>query len=71
MESERNKICDAYMPATTLEEVNLERKMLMQIMKQIADHSGFLIEEKLRKLLMKQSNGNQLIIKLGNVFQVL
>ena len=71
MEAERKKTFEPYAPATTLEEINLERKMLVHIMKQISDCSGFLIEEKLRELLIKQSPKNRIIVRLDNVFQVL
>ncbi|XP_033227866.1 dynein regulatory complex protein 1 isoform X2 [Belonocnema kinseyi] len=71
MVAERNKMCEPYSPAKTLEEINLERKMLLRIVEQISDRSGFLIEEKLRALLMKQSTENRIIIRVDKVLQAL
>lgn len=70
MEAERNKMYEPYSPATTLEEINLERKMLLRIVEQISDRSEFLIEEKLRELLIEQSTENRIIIQIDKVFQV-
>lgn len=64
-------MCEPYKPATTLEEINLERKLLVHIMKLISDRAGFLIEDKLKELLLNQSNENQIIVRLDNVFQVM
>ncbi|XP_043476968.1 dynein regulatory complex protein 1 [Leptopilina heterotoma] len=71
IDAEKMKMCEPYKPATTLEEINLERKLLVHIMKLISDRAGFLIEDKLKELLLNHSSENQIIVRLDSVFQAL
>lgn len=71
MDAEKLKMFEPFKPAVTLEEINLERKLLLHIMKLISDRAGFLIEDKLKELLVNHSNENQIIVRLDNVFQVI
>ncbi|XP_043274905.1 dynein regulatory complex protein 1 [Venturia canescens] len=54
-----------------LEDLNLERKLLNHILQQISDHTGFLIEDRLKELLAPHSSHDNNIIRLDNVFQAL
>ncbi|KAL6440299.1 hypothetical protein ACFW04_003104 [Cataglyphis niger] len=70
--AEENKtICKPYKPANTIEEINLERRLLNHIIKQIADSCDYLIENKLLELLLPYTAKDQLVIRLDNVFQAL
>jgi len=68
--NEKKIICKAYKPASTIEEINLERQLLNRIIKQISDRCDYLIEDKLLELLLPYTTNDQLIIRLDNVFQV-
>lgn len=70
MADEKKTICKSYKPANTIEEINLERRLLNHIMKQIADCCDYLIENKLLELLLPYTAKDQLVIRLDNVFQV-
>ncbi|KYM79775.1 hypothetical protein ALC53_09697 [Atta colombica] len=69
--NEKKIICKAYKPASTIEEINLERQLLNRIIKQISDRCDYLIEDKLLELLLPYTTNDQLIIRLDNVFQAL
>ncbi|XP_011706979.1 PREDICTED: dynein regulatory complex protein 1 homolog, partial [Wasmannia auropunctata] len=51
--------------------MNLERRLLNRIVKQIADRCDYLIEDRLLELLLPYTANDQLIIRLDNVFQAL
>lgn len=68
--NEKKLICESYKPASTIEEMNLERRLLNRIVKQIADRCDYLIEDRLLELLLPYTANDQLIIRLDNVFQV-
>lgn len=70
MAEEKKTICKSYKPANTIEELNLERRLLNHILKQIADSCDYLIENKLLELLLPYTAKDQLVIRLDNVFQV-
>lgn len=70
MADEKKAICKSYKPANTIEEINLERRLLNHIIKQIADCCDYLIENKLLELLLPYTAKDQLVIRLDNVFQV-
>ncbi|XP_020710437.2 dynein regulatory complex protein 1 [Athalia rosae] len=65
------EICKPYVVATTLTEVNAERQLLYTILNQISDHTGFLIEDRLRELLTPYTVDEKHIIRLNNIFQAL
>ncbi|KYN42803.1 hypothetical protein ALC56_02605 [Trachymyrmex septentrionalis] len=69
--NEKKIICKAYKPASTIEEINLERQLLNRIIKQISDRCDYLIEDKLLELLLPYTANDQLVIRLDNVFQAL
>ncbi|KAM0731882.1 Dynein regulatory complex protein 1-like protein [Formica fusca] len=71
MAEEKKTICKSYKPANTIEEINLERRLLNHIIKQIANSCDYLIENKLLELLLPYTAKDQLIIRLDNVFQAL
>ncbi|XP_014480631.1 PREDICTED: dynein regulatory complex protein 1 [Dinoponera quadriceps] len=68
---EKRLICKSYKPASTIEEINLERRLLNHIIKLIADRCDYLIEDKLLQLLVPYTANDQLVIRLDNVFQAL
>lgn len=70
MINEKKTICESYKPAKAIEEINLERRLLNRIIKQIADCCDYLIEDKLLELLLPYTTNDQLVIRLDNVFQV-
>lgn len=51
-------------------EIRLEKQVLNNILKQISNTSGYLIENKLQELILHRSEEEKTIIKLDNVFQV-
>ncbi|XP_024890505.1 dynein regulatory complex protein 1 isoform X1 [Temnothorax curvispinosus] len=69
--NEKKTICESYKPASTIEEINLERRLLNRIIKNIADRCDYLIEDRLLELLLPYTANDQLIIRLDNVFQAL
>ncbi|CAL1676124.1 unnamed protein product [Lasius platythorax] len=71
MADEKKAICKSYKPANTIEEINLERRLLNHIIKQIADRCDYLIENELLELLLPYTAKDQLVIRLDNVFQAL
>ncbi|EZA58830.1 Coiled-coil domain-containing protein-like protein [Ooceraea biroi] len=71
MADERRIICKSYKPASTIEGINLERRLLNHIIKHIADQCDYLIENKLLELLLPYTTNDQLIVRLDNVFQAL
>ncbi|XP_032669249.1 dynein regulatory complex protein 1 isoform X2 [Odontomachus brunneus] len=68
---EKRLINKSYKPASTIEEINLERRLLNHIIKLIADRCDYLIEDKLLQLLLPYTANDQLVIRLDNVFQAL
>nr|XP_012229395.1 PREDICTED: dynein regulatory complex protein 1 [Linepithema humile] len=71
MADEKRTICKFYKPANTIEEINLERRLLNHIIKHIADSCDYLIENRLLELLLPYTANDQLVIRLDNVFQAL
>lgn len=65
------KVLDFHEKPNNLEDLNLERKLLNHILELISDHTGFLIEDRLKELLIPHSNRDNIIIRLDNVFQVI
>ena len=65
------KIFETSQTSKRLDTINLERRLLNHILKLISDHSGFLIEDKLRELLSSHTSNDNIIIRLENVFQVI
>lgn len=63
-------MCKSYKPASTIEEINLERRLLNHIIKLIVDRCDYLIEDRLLELLLPYTANDQLVIRLDNVFQV-
>lgn len=68
--NEKKTICESYKAASTIEEINLERRLLNRIIKHIADRCDYLIEDRLLELLLPYTANDQLVIRLDNVFQV-
>lgn len=64
------KIFEPHRAPTVLVDSNLERLLLNHILKEISDHTGFLIEDRLRELLAPHTRNDNIIIRLDNVFQV-
>lgn len=54
----------------SLTEARLEREVLSNILKQISNCSGYLIEDKLQELISNRNEEDKTIIRLDNVFQV-
>ncbi|XP_025154296.1 dynein regulatory complex protein 1 [Harpegnathos saltator] len=69
--AEKRLTCKSYKPVSTIEEINLERRLLNHIMKLIADRCDYLIEDKLLQLLLPYTTNDQLVIRLANIFQAL
>lgn len=70
MVEEKRTMCKSYKPASTLQEINLERRLLNHIIKHISDRCDYLIEDGLLELLSPFTANDQLVIRLDNVFQV-
>ncbi|KAL6267785.1 hypothetical protein P5V15_000856 [Pogonomyrmex californicus] len=68
---EKRTICKSYKPASIIEEINLERRLLNHIIKHIANRCDYLIEDRLLELLLPYTANDQLIIRLDNIFQAL
>ncbi|KAI4482971.1 hypothetical protein M0802_013547 [Mischocyttarus mexicanus] len=68
---EKKQMPIIYKKATTLEDINLERRLLNHIMKQISEQSGYLIDDNIQKLLLPYTIEDNIIIRLDNVFQAL
>lgn len=64
-------ITKSYKPATTLEEINLERRLLNHILKLISEHCDYLIEDTLKNLLSDYAEKDKLVIRLDKVFEVI
>ncbi|XP_020291637.1 dynein regulatory complex protein 1 isoform X2 [Pseudomyrmex gracilis] len=69
--TEKRTLCKSYTPANTIEEINLERRLLNHIIKHIADCCDYLIEDRLLSLILPYTANDQLVIRLDNVFQAL
>ena len=54
----------------TAEVAASKKRLLHHILEQVADQSGFLIEEKLNQLLMRYTNDEKTLVRLDNVFAV-
>ncbi|XP_076626610.1 dynein regulatory complex protein 1 [Colletes latitarsis] len=67
----RKIISKSYEPATTLEDINLERRLLNHISKLISDHCDYLIEDTLKNLLSDFAENDKLLIRLDKVFEAL
>lgn len=59
-----------YKPPTTLEEINLERRLLNHIFKLISNQCDHFIEDTLKILLSEYTEENNLLIRLDKVFEV-
>ncbi|KAJ8681141.1 hypothetical protein QAD02_016928 [Eretmocerus hayati] len=70
-EKERLKIYDCDRLERTPSELELERRILNNILKQISECSGYLIEDKLQELIASRTEEEKTIIRLDNVFQAL
>ncbi|KAG7209368.1 hypothetical protein KM043_015468 [Ampulex compressa] len=68
---QKGAISTSYKPAVTLKEINLERRLLNHIIKQISDHCDYFIDDSLQELLLSHTENDKLIIRLDNVFQAL
>ncbi|KOX80024.1 hypothetical protein WN51_06436 [Melipona quadrifasciata] len=68
---QRKIITKSYKPATTLEEINLERRLLNHILKLISEHCDYLIEDTLKNLLSDYAEEDKLLIRLDKVFEAL
>ncbi|KAH0952940.1 hypothetical protein HN011_007629 [Eciton burchellii] len=69
--AERKIISKSYKPADTIEQINLERRLLNHIIRHVADQCDYLIEDKLLELLLPYTINDQLVVRLDNVFQAL
>ncbi|XP_006614193.1 dynein regulatory complex protein 1 [Apis dorsata] len=67
----RRTITKLYKPPTTLEEINLERRLLNHIFKLISNQCDYLIEDTLKILLSEYTEENNLLIRLDKVFEAL
>uniref|UniRef100_A0A668SUV1 Dynein regulatory complex protein 1 n=1 Tax=Oreochromis aureus TaxID=47969 RepID=A0A668SUV1_OREAU len=56
---------------TGVEEGELSSETLMKVMELLCDETGFLVEDKLRKLLVPMEKNEQTIVKLHSLFAVL
>ncbi|XP_014235339.1 dynein regulatory complex protein 1 [Trichogramma pretiosum] len=70
-ERDRVNIFDFDKAKKSLSDMKLEREVLNNILKQIANCSGYLIEDKLQELIADRSEQERTIIQLENVFQAL
>ncbi|CAI5683887.1 unnamed protein product [Oreochromis niloticus] len=57
--------------STGVEEGELSSETLMKVMELLCDETGFLVEDKLRKLLVPMEKNEQTIVKLHSLFAVL
>ncbi|XP_003691004.1 dynein regulatory complex protein 1 [Apis florea] len=67
----RRTISKLYKPPTTLQEINLERRLLNHIFKLISNECDYLIEDTLKTLLSEYTEENNLLIRLDKVFEAL
>ncbi|OAD52188.1 hypothetical protein WN48_02753 [Eufriesea mexicana] len=67
----RKMISKSYKPATSLDDINLERRLLNHILKLISDHCDYLIEDTLKNLLSDYAEEDKLLIRLDKVFEAL
>ncbi|XP_076228445.1 dynein regulatory complex protein 1 [Nomia melanderi] len=67
----KKTISKLYKPATTLEEMNLERRLLNHIAKLVTGHCDYLIEDTLKDLLSQFTEEDNLLIRLDKVFEAL
>ncbi|XP_017788469.1 PREDICTED: dynein regulatory complex protein 1 [Habropoda laboriosa] len=71
-EAEKRKVISkSYKRATSLEEINLERRLLNHILKLISNHCDYLVEDTLKKLLSDYTEEDKLLIRLDKVFEAL
>ncbi|XP_046831239.1 dynein regulatory complex protein 1 [Vespa crabro] len=68
---EKRQMPITYKKAVTLEDINLERRLLNHIMEHISEKSNYLIDDNIQKLLLPYTTENNVIIRLDNVFQAL
>lgn len=67
----RKTISKSYKPATIVEEINLERRLLNHILKLISEHCDYLIEDTLKNLLSDYTEEDKLLIRLDKAFEVM
>ncbi|XP_076675333.1 dynein regulatory complex protein 1 [Andrena cerasifolii] len=67
----RKMISRSYKPATTLEDINLERGLLNHICKLISENCDYLIEDTLKELLSNYTEDDKLLIRLDKIFEAL
>ncbi|XP_015430872.1 PREDICTED: dynein regulatory complex protein 1 [Dufourea novaeangliae] len=67
----RRMISKTYDAATTLNELNLERRLLNHIVTLITSQCDYLIEDTLKDLLSKYTEEDNLLIRLDKIFQAL
>ncbi|XP_026666774.1 dynein regulatory complex protein 1 [Ceratina calcarata] len=65
----RRTITKSYKSANSLEEINLERRLLNHILKLISDECDYIIEDTLKKLLDDYTEENKLVIRLDKIFE--
>ncbi|XP_076232105.1 dynein regulatory complex protein 1 isoform X2 [Calliopsis andreniformis] len=70
-EKRRKMISKSYKPATTLEDINLERRLLNHIAKLLSDHCDYFIENTLKELLSTYTEDDNLLIRLDKVFEAI
>ncbi|KAK2580856.1 hypothetical protein KPH14_005933 [Odynerus spinipes] len=68
---ERRQMPITYKKANTLEDINLERRLLNRIMGHVSEQSNFLIEDIIEELLLPYSSEDNVVIRLDNVFLAL
>lgn len=64
-------ISKTYKPLTSLEEINIERRLLNHVLKLISDQCDYLIEDILKNLLSNYTEEDKLLIRLDKVFEVI
>ncbi|XP_053988810.1 dynein regulatory complex protein 1 isoform X1 [Hylaeus volcanicus] len=67
----RKLMSKLYEPATTLEEINLERRLLNHIAKLVSNQCDYLIEDTLKELLSDYTENDKLLIRLDKIFEAL
>ncbi|CAK9823003.1 Dynein regulatory complex protein 1 [Anthophora retusa] len=67
----RRIISKSYKPVTSLEEINLERRLLNHILKLISNRCDYLVDDTLKKLLADYTEEDKLLIRLDKVFEAL
>lgn len=64
-------ISKLYKPATTLEDINIERRLLNHIAKLLSEQCDYFVEDTLKELLSQYTEDDKLLIRLDKVFEVI